>query len=145
MKHVAECPTCLNEFPTTVAAAQEGLRCPKCDTGFVPDSLKEYPEVPLPLPPAPRLPDPKPAKRSETTHQNTLKNLSAQAEAAGSKSVLCAGIGAVCFGLALIMLLFGSSYWSALASMAGSFFLLSCWFTLLKHLLYIRLALEKSA
>lgn len=85
MKHIAECPNCQLEFETTVAAAQDGLRCPKCDTGFVPDSLKQFEDTPKPRPPVeawelkapPVKPKPTNARELELTcRAEQLQNLS---------------------------------------------------------------------
>ena len=144
MKHVAECPNCQHEFETTVAAAQDGLRCPKCETSFVPDSLKQYEDAPKPLPPAVPLPNVPQPKRAEKTAEENRRTLLRKADDAWTYAILFGAISAVCTLIAIVLALFGFLEWGWLfASLAIPSFFLLLWFTLLKHLNHIRAALEK--
>lgn len=146
MKHVAECPSCLNEFQTTVEAAQDGLRCPKCETGFVPTSLKQYDDAPRPRPPVAPLP-PEGPKAPPARVLASMKII--ELESRGSHlTVLCwilTGLGVLFFGVAMLGEASATSAktetWPWLV--AAGFFTLAILAAFFSHLNYIRAALEK--
>jgi hypothetical protein len=46
MKYTANCPACNHEFEIAgIAAAKDGLKCPKCATGFVPEKVHRSDEL----------------------------------------------------------------------------------------------------
>ncbi len=143
MKHIAECPNCQHEFETTVTAAQDGLRCPKCETDFVPDSLKQYEDAPKPLPPAVPLPNVPQPKRAEKTAEENRRTLLRKADDAWTYAILFGAISAVCVLIAIVLFLASVTFWLVPAFLAIPPFFLLLWFTLLKHLICIRAALEK--
>ena len=144
MRHVAECPTCGSEFETTIESAQAGVRCDKCSITFTPDTLKQYDDTPKPLPPVVPPPEVSQPKRSEKTAEENRRTLLREADDAWTYAILFRKISVVCAVIALLLLLVGFSLWGWLiASLASTAFLLSLWYTLLKHLICIRAALEK--
>jgi hypothetical protein len=69
------CPACDQSIETTEEAAQEGVRCPNCGTGFVPEKFKKVKPVPPPASPPPPATSPKLAPLSKPERKPRSTNL----------------------------------------------------------------------
>ena len=124
MNYTAQCPSCEHEFFTAIADARAGLICPKCNIGFIPSSL-------IPQSVSPELPN-----------DSDIQELLIEARNADRSSVGSFVLGILLSIAAFFVLLAQGSVWVILAGIGTFFFCLSLWFTLIKHLIHIRIALE---
>ena len=147
MRYAAECPSCQHEFETTIARAQEGLRCFKCDTAFTPETLKQYDDVPKPFPYIDPLPVEKKPTRKESDAEIEARQRRDRSDTLISTAetlwvfavIFMAGAGISC-----IFALFGEPQVKYVgAACAGAFIFLAMCFTLFSHLNHIRALLER--